>query len=652
VSPAPKKQSAVEKLQASTLRPTQLELMGDDVDLTDLYLSLNHKDLDIRAAVQDVIGDLTIQGASTVTVTVTDRDRVLLRSGRLSQRNDIEIDGLFFRLTSVDKSGDTLTLAFEDREVSILRTYNKPIKQSLSTSRHKVTRAAFILRMITEVKETKIKYIIPELSKIQPIGKLPQLPTDASKAANRSYGIPKNNALTVKGTKMDDEQRKNANAILDTGVSQLVPLNATLVRKMLVMSIMCVIQESTLRNLRGGDRDSVGLFQQRGSMGWPASRDIPVDSAAFFAALRKVVTAQPDIQYYAAVQAVQRSGFPTAYAQWRTEAERIVTAYGEPGGDVGAANNQASSSLLATQADYEFYRGVPPTTKKAGWGKESSWDAIQRLANEVQFRAFFVSGTFYYVSDDDLLKSQPVAVLDESSQGVDSIDGTYAEGTKSASITLVCECSRWVAPPGSVIQLKNMGPWDGRWLVNDINRSMFSRQATITLKKRTPILPEPAASNLASETGGTPVPATYSGTPVGPPTVPDPTSAAGKAVLAAESQLGLPYRWGAELEDVSFDCSGLMQFAYGKAGLSIPRVAQAQYDYGILVMDGSLKEGDLLFFGANSRSIEHVGMYVGDDTMIQAPHTGAFVELVKNGAWRSWTDPRYIGATRPTAKGR
>ena len=652
MSPAPKKPSAVDKLRESTLKPTQLELMGDDVDLTDLYLALNHKDIDIRAAVQDVVCDLTVQGASTITVTVTDRDRVLLRSGRLSQRNDIEVDGLYFRLTSVDKSGDTLTLAFEDREVSLLRTYNKPIKQSLSTSRHKVTRAAFILRMITEVKETKIRYVIPELSKIQPIGKLAQLPSAASTAANRSYGIPKNNALTVKGTKMDEEQRANANAILNTGVTQLVPLNTTLVRKMLVMSIMCVIQESTLRNLRGGDLDSVGLFQQRASMGWPASRDIPVDSAAFFKQLRAVVTANPDIQYYAAIQAVQRSGFPTAYAQWRTEAERIVTAWGEPGGDTGTANNQATSSATEAQGDYEFYRGVPPTTKKAGWGKESSWDAIQRLANEVQFRAFFVAGTFYYVSDDDLLKSQPVAVLDENSQGVDSIDGTYAEGTKSASITLVCECGRWVAPPGSVIQLKNMGPWDGRWLVNDINRSMFSRQATITLKKKTPILPEPAQSNLDTSTGAAPAPTTYSGTPTGAPTVADPTSAAGKAVQAAESQLGLPYRWGAELEDTFFDCSGLMQFAYGKADITIPRVAQAQFDFGILVMDGNLKEGDLLFFGANSRSIEHVGMYVGDDTMIHAPHTGAFVEYVKNGAWRSWTDPRYVGATRPTAKGR
>jgi hypothetical protein len=139
---------AIDKLNPSKLKQTQLEMLGDDVDLSSLYLALNHTDIDIIEAVQDVTIDRTMQGASTVVVTVEDRDRVLLRSGRLVHANDIEIDGLFFRLVSVDKNASTLTLTFEDREVALLRTYNKPIKQALSTSRHKVTRAEFVLRLI------------------------------------------------------------------------------------------------------------------------------------------------------------------------------------------------------------------------------------------------------------------------------------------------------------------------------------------------------------------------------------------------------------------------------------------------------------------------------------------------------------------------
>lgn len=649
MSPAPKKPTAVDKLKASVLRPTQLELLGDDVDLTDLYLALNHHDINIREAVTDVVVERTIQGASVVTVTVQDRDRVLLKSGRLSARNDIEIDGLFFRLTSVQKQGDELILAFEDREVTLLRTYNKPIKQSLTTSRKKLTRAEFVLRLIREVKEEKIRYIIPELTKVQPIGKLAQLPSTADKVKNRSYGIPANAQLTVKGQDITPEQRKNANAILDTGVSLLVPLKASVVRKCLVMSMMCVIQESTLYNLRGGDLDSVGLFQQRASQGWPATRNIPVDATAFFNAIKEEVQKHPTEQYYAAIQAVQRSAFPTAYAQWRTEAERIVTAYGYVSGSVADVNTQWSDSKSSAQNDYEFYRGVPPTTTKAQWGKESSWDCIQRLAQEVQWRAFFVSGTFYYISEDDLMGSQPIAFLDESSAGVISIDGDYAEGTKTASVQLVCRASRWVAPPGTVIQLQNMGPWNGRWLVNDITRSMFDPEATIQLKKAQPRLPEPAASNINNTSSKT-TNETWALLPDGPGKVKAPTAAAAKAVTAAASQLGIPYRWGAELENQFFDCSGLVQWAYEQAGIKLPRVAQAQYDYGILVLDGNLQPGDLVFFGANSRSIEHVGIYIGNNTMIDAPHTGAFVREDKD--FKSWTDPRYVGATRPTIKGK
>lgn len=367
--------------------------------------------------------------------------------------------------------------------------------------------------MIKEVKEVKIPYIIPELRKTQPIGKKTQLPTATERHQNRSYGIPKNNDLTVKGSPMTEEQRANANAVLDTGVSLLIPLNDAIVRKCLVLSMMCVIQESTLHNLLPAhnpgtafNQDSVGLFQQRPSQGWPGSRDIPRDATAFFNALRPAVMNNPNSQYYALIQEVQRSGYPTAYAQWRTEAERIVTAYGFVDGSVADLNAQFHVDT-GGNGDYEFYRGIRPTTKKTQWGRESSWDCIQRLANEVNWRAFFVSGYFYWVSDADLLKSQPIAIIDEDSTGILSIDGSYSEGTKSASVTVTCFASRWAAPPGSVVQLKNMGPWNGRWLVNDIKRSLFDPQATITLKKREPRLPEPVGTNVTSAGS------TFTGTP-------------------------------------------------------------------------------------------------------------------------------------------
>jgi cell wall-associated NlpC family hydrolase len=125
------------------------------------------------------------------------------------------------------------------------------------------------------------------------------------------------------------------------------------------------------------------------------------------------------------------------------------------------------------------------------------------------------------------------------------------------------------------------------------------------------------------------------------------TPAAGESAVAAEAvswalaRLGTPYRWGGEGTG-GFDCSGLVQAAYGAAGLSLPRVAQDQYDVGPHLPPGApLEPGDLVFFGSSPRAIDHVGIAVGAAEMVDAPHTGAVVRVEP-----IWSDG-YVGATRP-----
>lgn len=106
------------------------------------------------------------------------------------------------------------------------------------------------------------------------------------------------------------------------------------------------------------------------------------------------------------------------------------------------------------------------------------------------------------------------------------------------------------------------------------------------------------------------------------------------AVKAAESQTGVPYVWGGETPGVGFDCSGLVQWAWGKAGISIPRTTESQYPDMVHVLLTDLQPGDLLFYfnldGDNE--VDHVVMYVGSgpwgvDTTIAAAHTGTNVAL-------------------------
>ena len=121
-------------------------------------------------------------------------------------------------------------------------------------------------------------------------------------------------------------------------------------------------------------------------------------------------------------------------------------------------------------------------------------------------------------------------------------------------------------------------------------------------------------------------------------------SIAGRAAAFARAQLGKPYQWAATGPS-SFDCSGLTQTAYRRAGLAIPRVASAQWYAGRHVGIGDLRRGDLVFFAydrGDLSTIHHVGIYIGGGMMVEAPFTGASVRISSIG--RS----DYVGAARPT----
>jgi cell wall-associated NlpC family hydrolase len=121
--------------------------------------------------------------------------------------------------------------------------------------------------------------------------------------------------------------------------------------------------------------------------------------------------------------------------------------------------------------------------------------------------------------------------------------------------------------------------------------------------------------------------------------------AALQAINYALGQRGLPYEWGGTgpPEDHGFDCSGLTQAAYAAAGISLPHNADAQYRQGSAVPAGApLLPGDLVFYGTQQH-IHHVGLYLGNGQMVDAPDRGKPVQI-QNFRWPS---DGYAGATRP-----
>ncbi|MBU3153380.1 NlpC/P60 family protein [Clostridium estertheticum] len=103
------------------------------------------------------------------------------------------------------------------------------------------------------------------------------------------------------------------------------------------------------------------------------------------------------------------------------------------------------------------------------------------------------------------------------------------------------------------------------------------------------------------------------------------SGASSNALISYASQfLGLPYVWGGTSPTNGFDCSGFTQYVFAHFGVDIPRVSEDQQNVGTLVSRENLQPGDLVFFGTPAH---HVGIYVGNGNMINAPHTGAVLRI-------------------------
>ncbi|HVY06832.1 MAG TPA: C40 family peptidase [Burkholderiales bacterium] len=94
-----------------------------------------------------------------------------------------------------------------------------------------------------------------------------------------------------------------------------------------------------------------------------------------------------------------------------------------------------------------------------------------------------------------------------------------------------------------------------------------------------------------------------------------------KAIDYAKEMLGKPYKYAGDTPD-GFDCSGLVKYSYGRAGIYMPRDTQSQRKMSVLVSTHGLREGDLLFFDQEGKKNSHVGMYLGKRRFIHAPSSG------------------------------
>jgi hypothetical protein len=136
---------------------------------------------------------------------------------------------------------------------------------------------------------------------------------------------------------------------------------------------------------------------------------------------------------------------------------------------------------------------------------------------------------------------------------------------------------------------------------------------------------------------------TVTPTPSPTPIPPGKKTIGDRAVAIAKRYLGVPYVW-AGASPKGFDCSGFTMYVYAKLGIKMPHSATDQTNVGVRVSKAQLKPGDLVFFDREGNGVGHVGMYVGSNRFIHAPHTG---DVVKISSITGSYARRYVTAVRP-----
>lgn len=591
-----------------------LERAAERVELDSFMLDVaSQKGLTVNIAESITEGKIkrTMEGASTLSVTINDGTLEILRSGIFGTKDnkklptiDVKVDGLWFRLTEFDKEGYSLKLVFEDRIVAYLRTHIK----HMVAKRGSCTRAQFIQRQVKQVKATHIRYVSPELHVKQPVEhQKPKKISARERKAEQLGGLLATTDLTVKHVAADKNQLEVFEQALDQGSK----MGAN--TKVLVSAIMCIIQESDAKNDLNNPATGIGVFSQVDNGAWPAKREVPADAAGYFKQAMRIDSEKPNLKIEDLVQEVQHSGAgATKYGPWEEESIKIVEEYGKHG--------ISSSAERVVNKEYEYHRGPPD-----GPAGEDAWECTGRLAREVNWRRFVVGQSFYFVQDKDLMKKKPTMEVSEESEGIEKIDGNIAAGQPVAEASIKCRASRWFAPPGSVVKIKNHGPFTGRWLVFRIERDIFSPETDIALHMPEAAKPEKAPEQeTIPQSGGVESGLVAGGTISGKTPRERIVNA---AKWALEHKADFKYAQVRPMAKSLFspdaftktDCSAFSTLCYKAAGVKDPN----GLGYGgggntvTLKSNGrsthSPEPGDLIFY----EHPEHVAVYIGDGKVIE-----------------------------------
>jgi hypothetical protein len=441
---------------------------------------------DARTIVSDATFEDSIDKTNTFTLVVHDPDWDLLNTGALDKPIDLNpgnIPNLIYRRDSFEVSNDDITITFVTRNAAYMSYYKRPKK----ANRKNTTRAEFLLSLTRDVKEAKIPFVCPQLHQNQKIART-QFPNEIARRKGREHGFTASDKITVKGATASPAQRQTIEKVILAGEDLKMP------GLVIVSAVMCITQESTAGAGTTGNPPYVGAFQQNRSDGWPGTGDaykdakgngkIGVKQGGYYGyayGIWKAHGGDMDLGLLVATtQGVIGSTNPlnNGYAQstnrWRGEAQHAVNAFG----GIDVSDPGSSTHNVYYKQKYEFMVGPPDGNRN-----ENYLAASYRLADEVNWSAFWVRDALHFISEEDLFKSKPQASMRRFGRGIEGVSFGWDTQQRINQMTLSVRMERWVCPLGTVVHFEEGGPAEGRWLVTNIRRSMFDELGEITLSK-------------------------------------------------------------------------------------------------------------------------------------------------------------------------
>jgi murein DD-endopeptidase MepM/ murein hydrolase activator NlpD len=494
--------------------------MRPELDLDELVLNWSDrkvKDLEARGAITAVQIEATLEAAPTVTINLRDPDRLIFRRrpGRVRKRKrargagpvqvdegwdpivppdvlgrpmQVSLDGVTYQLVKAayQQGSGELQLTFEHELVYLLKRH----KGAKRAPRERVTRAQFVLALLRELepelRRRRYRFVCPELNLRQPIdkGQRQRAPSTARTTATSSGGsgghsldrVYPQHAAGERGARLTPEQVRACAAAGGFWGQELT-----------AMEQIAHGESDYYPGVVSSD-EGYGLWQMTPRV-WGAEALAWLSELGGMRALTNpIVNAKLARRLYEDAGKTFRPWYGTRYltvgpgpgngrpsrADCRELAETVTAG--------GSAEGTATSRTVTETKSYQFRRDA----------KESSWAAIQRLAQEVKWRAFVVGNTVHYMSEEALYGRRPRYQVGPDHDAVIDLAYDVDWGRPVSEASLNVTLARWGAPPGSVILLEGFGPPDGRWLVNSVSRDYFAPTAEVKLLQPAKAALEPA----------------------------------------------------------------------------------------------------------------------------------------------------------------